>query len=356
LQNKKLIFSVTATAAIAAFAAADKAEAAVYKVESGDTLSTIAMKYKTTVVALKSVNGLKSDLIYAGQTLQTTAKKTPAKPAQKPATNTSSTSMYKVKSGDALSTIAQRHNISLKKLMDLNNLKSTLIFPGQVLKVGGTANSVIDIPDNKPISKPVTKPTPSKPAQSAHYTVSSGDSLSKIASIAGITIADLKAWNNLSSDTIYIGQKLSLKGNTSSKPPTTGGIGQTSKPQNNPSDYNISALLSTAKAQTGTPYVWGGSAPGGFDCSGFIYYTYKSAGKPINRLSAAGYYDRSAYVTNPQPGDIVFFKDTYARGISHLGIYLGGGNFIHAGGDKVQISSVDNSYWSKHFDSYKRFY
>lgn len=358
MQNKKLIFSVTATAAFAAFASADKAEAATYKVESGDTLSAIAVKYKTTVVALKSANGLKSDTIFAGQTLQTTAAKEPVKPApaKEPNHATSSTAGYIVQSGDVLSVIAHKHDLSLKALMDLNELETTLIFPGQTLIVGGSAGNTIEAPEQKPVSNPLPKPSPAKPSQSAQYIVSSGDTLSVIANGAGITVADLKAWNNLSSDVIYVGQKLSLKGSTTSTPPASENVSQTSKPQNNPSDYNISTLIATATAQTGTPYVWGGSAPGGFDCSGFIYYTYKSAGKSINRMSAAGYFNRSAYVTNPQPGDMVFFKDTYARGISHLGIYLGGGNFIHAGGDQVQISSVNNPYWSAHFDSYKRFY
>ncbi|GGJ94970.1 hypothetical protein GCM10007063_16870 [Lentibacillus kapialis] len=118
----------------------------------------------------------------------------------------------------------------------------------------------------------------------------------------------------------------------------------------------MNELISTAKSQQGTRYVWGGSTPKGFDCSGFIQYTHNKAGKDIPRLSSAGYYNRAQYVNNPEVGDLVFFENTYKSGISHMGIYLGGGDFIHAGSDGVEISNVSNPYWSKHFDGYKRFY
>ncbi|WP_348029831.1 LysM peptidoglycan-binding domain-containing protein [Aciduricibacillus chroicocephali] len=358
LQNKKMIFSVTATAAIAAsFAAADKAEAATYKVKSGDTLSVIAAKYKTTVVSLKSVNKLKSDTIYVGQTLETAAKQTSSTSTSKKPSKTSSTAQYVVQAGDSLSKIAYGHGLSIDELMKLNNLSTTLIRPGQTLKIVGTGVAQSDKPVQVTPTKPnvENKPATPQPTQGTAYTVVSGDTLSGIASKTGITVAVLKSLNNLSSDIIYVGQKLTLKGSSSSGSSGTGNVQQTAKPSQ-PGSFNVSSLISTAQSQIGTPYVWGGSAPGGFDCSGFIHYAYNSAGKTMSRTSAAGYFNRSAYVTKPQPGDLVFFKDTYARGISHLGIYLGGGDFIHAGGDRVQISNVNDSYWSKHFDSYKRFY
>src|SRR5699024_4666342 len=118
-----------------------------------------------------------------------------------------------------------------------------------------------------------------------------------------------------------------------------------------------SDLIATAKSVMGTPYVWGGTSPSGFDCSGFIYWAHKQSGNDIGRTSVDGYYNRSQIVNNPQPGDLVFFENTYKNGISHMGIYLGGGQFIHAGSSTgVAITSVNNSYWSQHFHSYKRFY
>ncbi len=116
-------------------------------------------------------------------------------------------------------------------------------------------------------------------------------------------------------------------------------------------------LISNAKSVMGTPYVWGGSSTSGFDCSGFIYWAHKQSGNDIGRTSTDGYYNTSYIVNNPQPGDLVFFEGTYRSGISHMGIYLGGGQFIHAGSSTgVAIASVHSGYWGDHFHSYKRFY
>ena len=83
---------------------------------------------------------------------------------------------------------------------------------------------------------------------------------------------------------------------------------------------------------------------------------FNQSGIKISRLSTDGYYDRSYYVDEPQPGDLVFFRNTYRQGISHMGIYLGNGDFIHAGEDGVKIANVNNSYWKSKFDGYKKFY
>ena len=103
-------------------------------------------------------------------------------------------------------------------------------------------------------------------------------------------------------------------------------------------------------------YVWGGQTTSGFDCSGFIHYVYNKAGVSMTRTNSIGYFSRSFYVDNPQPGDLVFFKNTYQAGISHLGVYLGNGNFIHAGSSGIAVNNVNDTYWKSKFDSYKRFY
>jgi len=77
----------------------------------------------------------------------------------------------------------------------------------------------------------------------------------------------------------------------------------------------------------------------------------------ISRLSTDGYYNRSFYVNKPQVGDLVFFSGTYRAGISHMGIYVGNNQFIHAGSSTgVTVTSLDNSYWKSHFEGFKRFY
>lgn len=356
MANKKIFMSVTAGAAIAAaLFGADEASAASYKVQSGDSLWAIAQKHGTSVTTLKKLNSLTSDIIYPNQVLKTSgSSSTPAK-SNKPSSNnkSSSASTYTVKAGDTLSGIASRHGISLQNLMKWNNLNTTLIYPGNVFHVTNPGNSSSSTP---PKNSNAGKSKPNKPAtgNATVYVIKSGDTLSRIAKQYGVTVSNLKSWNNLSSDMIYIGQKLNINGSSASSP--SKGSSSSGNASSNVS-YNVDKLISTARSHMGVPYVWGGSSPSGFDCSGFIYYAYKNAGMSISRTSTQGYFDRSFYVNTPQVGDLVFFSGTYKAGISHMGIYIGNNQFIHAGSSTgVTITNLNDSYWSKHFDSYKRFY
>ena len=105
------------------------------------------------------------------------------------------------------------------------------------------------------------------------------------------------------------------------------------------------AIVNTAMQYLGVPYVWGGTSPRGFDCSGLVQYVCKQNGISVNRV-ACDQRRNGTYVSreNLQPGDLVFF----ARGgyIHHVGIYVGNGNMIHAPqtGDVVKISSIQTSY------------
>jgi LysM repeat protein len=410
---KKTLVSVAATAVLSS-SFVSYASANTHKVESGDSLWSIAGKYDTTIANLQSLNKLQSEMIFPNQVLKVTQNSTPAvtppKKEEKPSPSTGKT--YTVKSGDTLGKIALNHSVSLSDLMSWNGIKNHLIYPGQVLKVtkgataapqaptpaapgpvqpkpnAGTASykvvsgdtlshisvkfdmsvaelkslnglkndflrvgqvlKVVKNAENKPTPPAVTPAKPQPSQDAASYTVVPGDSLSLIAIKFDVSVAELKSWNGLNSDFIRVGQVLSVKGKASSEvtPPS----------QSNPSSFSVDRLLSEAKSHMGTPYVWGGSSVGGFDCSGYIYYVYKQAGLSINRLSSEGYYSRSYYISSPQPGDLVFFENTYKKGISHLGIYLGNNQFIHAGDNGVQITSLDNSYWKSKFDGFKRFY
>jgi peptidoglycan DL-endopeptidase LytE len=107
------------------------------------------------------------------------------------------------------------------------------------------------------------------------------------------------------------------------------------------------SIIETAKAHLGTPYVWGGESPGGFDCSGFIQYIFGQFGYSLPR-TVADQWNATVPVEKPSVGDLVFFT-TYKAGPSHLGIYLGDGNFIHSGNNGVEISNISGSYWQKRY-------
>ncbi len=117
------------------------------------------------------------------------------------------------------------------------------------------------------------------------------------------------------------------------------------------------AIVNKAKQYLGTPYVYGGASPSGFDCSGFVYYVLKTLGYSPYRTPADQYL-QGTFVSkaNLQPGDIVFFHGTYASGISHVGIYAGNGQFIHAPNSRsvVSYSDLTTGYWANHYYGAKR--
>jgi peptidoglycan DL-endopeptidase CwlO len=110
-------------------------------------------------------------------------------------------------------------------------------------------------------------------------------------------------------------------------------------------------VVGIAMHYLGVPYVWGGSTPRGFDCSGFVAYVFAQIGVSLPHSSYAQFNMGSPVsISQLQPGDLVFFT-----GASHVGIYIGGGQFIHAPhtGDVVKISSL-SGYYSSNFAGGRR--
>jgi cell wall-associated NlpC family hydrolase len=110
-------------------------------------------------------------------------------------------------------------------------------------------------------------------------------------------------------------------------------------------------VVGIAMRYLGVPYVWGGSSPRGFDCSGFVAYVFAQIGVSLPHSSYAMYgMGTPVSMSQLEPGDLVFFT-----GASHMGIYIGGGQFIHAPhtGDVVKISSL-SGYYSSNFAGGRR--
>jgi peptidoglycan DL-endopeptidase LytE len=263
-----------------------------YEVQDGDTLAGIAETFGVDVATLLSSNGIDNpDRIKPGSELRIL----PVKGLE-----------YAVQADETLADIAWRYQVDLGILLDYNDLNDPdvihvglkLVLPGGKLRPEAiplqppapvpVVNPAVPVPAPKP-APPRPAPKPAAPAAPAPVlTVGSG-----------------------------------------------GGV-----------------IVSNAMKYLGYRYVFGGTSPAGFDCSGFVYYIHNRSGSPVGRgmwqqYNGGGHVPMSAL----QPGDTVFFANTYMPGLSHDGIYIGNGQFIHASDERtgVTISSLYSGYWQAHY-------
>jgi len=118
-----------------------------------------------------------------------------------------------------------------------------------------------------------------------------------------------------------------------------------------------STIVATASQYMGVPYVWAGTSPKGFDCSGFVYYVFKENGYATNR-TAASLFNNGTYVERSQlqPGDVICFYSGGYGSIGHVGIYIGENQFIHASSSqgRVTIDSLATGYYNSHYYGARR--
>ncbi|NRD79284.1 C40 family peptidase [Bacillus sp. BRMEA1] len=229
---------------------------------------------------------------------------------------------YTVQSGDTLWKISQANNVSITNLKTWNQLTSDTIYVNEILSL---------VPP-----QPQTATQPDTTTISTTYTVQSGDCLSLIAAKYQLTVTQLKTMNNLTSDTIYVGQVLKVVDST---------VTPSQVPA--PTVSQAQMVIDESKKYIGTPYLYGGSTPAGFDCSGFAQYVFNKVGISIPRTVATQWAGLKV-ISTPNPGDLVFFA-TISTGPSHVGIYLGNNQFIHAGSTGVTISDMTTSYWQSRY-------
>ena len=124
-------------------------------------------------------------------------------------------------------------------------------------------------------------------------------------------------------------------------------------PQGHNDEGGRGDVVAKARSLVGMRYVWGSASPanGGFDCSGLVSYVYG-----LGRQTTDSLWNSVQKVSDPQPGDLVFLQGTYRTGVSHVGIYIGGGQMIHAADESTGVTTgnLNSSYNKQHFLGYGR--
>lgn len=203
----------SASSVSTASSGSEDSSAGSYTVESGDTLSGIAARIGVDLSTILQANNLSlSSSIFPGQTIKlsdSSASTVETAAADSSEVSNSATGSYKVKTGDTLSGIAAKYDVSVATLQNTNRLNGDDIVAGQSLQLSGSSDAAADSSSDNTTS--------SEPAQASSYTVKSGDTLSGIAARNGLSLNELLAANGMqsSSEIIQAGQTLNLSGSSS---------------------------------------------------------------------------------------------------------------------------------------------
>jgi len=313
----------------------------VYQVAPGDTVEQLADRFGVDTWTIVNNNELRSaDTISVGAQLTILPV---------------SGLLYTVQPGDTLAGIAARYQVDLGPIIDFNYLSDA-----DYIAVG----MELILPGASPIPPAAPATVPNAPQAPTVYVVAPGDTVYSIAKRFSIEPSDLVVANRMTSaDRLSVGEQLKIVPGAagSSSASRSGSPSQQTVTRNlpvpGPSSSSVAvrpsasggSVTSIAMGYKGSRYVFGGTTPAGFDCSGFVYYVMNKAGNGISR-GMWGQYNAGPHPSRGdlQPGDLVFFQNTYMAGLSHNGIYLGGGQFIHASDERtgVTISNLSDSYWS----------
>ena len=238
----------------------------------------------------------------------------------------SAESTYTVRKGDSIWRIAASLNVSCRALLEINCLApDSVIRPGQELRVPDAQNEC-------PAAAPARR-----------HKVASGESLWRIARRYGVSLAALVAANDIPNpNLIHAGRELIVPDANSAAANAAGGGRQD--------------LVATALKYRGVPYRYAGMSTRGMDCSGLVVRVLRSHGVEAPHNSKALYKLGTPVPREQlQPGDLVFFHTT-RPGISHVGIYIGDGKFVHASSrsGEVKLGRLDEGYYYRRFVGAKR--
>ncbi len=184
-----------------------------YKVKKGDTISEIAERYHISTVELKKWNGLKNNNINAGQSLKIYSNGTTTAFVESTTSNSGNVNYHKIKSGETIGGIAEEYKVSSSSIREWNNLTSDKIISGTTLKIYSDASPVMD--------KEKDSPKTELNSESLTHQIQPGETIIGISEDYGVSIDDIKRWNNLSSSRIVAGKTLIIYSNGNNHTNTT---------------------------------------------------------------------------------------------------------------------------------------
>ena len=336
-----------------------------YVVKKGDTLSIIASKYRVSIKDLKSANNLKSNEVEIGMKLIIPDSQIPMR-VVRVSPNLNDINNYVVKKGDTLSMIASKYRVSVRELKSVNDMRDDKVKVGMRLII-----------PNSNLSKNVESKTPVI-SDNNKYVVKKGDSISSIAKRYGVSQVELKRANNIKGNTIESGQLLRVPSMINVKDELviedikvakddthikslpeieTAKAIQSNESSTYENGLTRDVIISIAKRFLGAPYKFGGnSLIRGLDCSAFVNKVFSFFNVDLPRTAREMYkIGRNVTKGELSAGDLVFFR-TYASYPSHVGIYIGDSEFIHASSaaKRVRIDSMNQSYYRKRYIGAKR--
>jgi peptidoglycan endopeptidase LytE len=335
-----------------------------YDVVEGDTIVSIARRFGVSTATIALANGITgsaADSIKVGQKLLVP-----------PIDGI----LHRVGEGESIRDLAARYGSDTLAI-----IKTNAITEPHLLKLG----QELLIPGGKIPNEPPTAPAEPTPAP---YTVADGDTLVRIAERFGLEPRIVARFNGLErSELISPGQSLLIpvgaarapvagsalsRSEPAPAPPPAAAPGQStlrsvvnaitrpvapappSPPPRPVVPTESWGIVGAASKFLGYSYVWGGHSPRiGFDCTGFTWYVFGQIGRSIPNHDLWGQMQSGPRVSraNLQAGDLVFFTNTYTVGLSHVGIYIGGGRFIHAGSERtgVTVNSLSEAFWGSRY-------
>ncbi|MBT8815833.1 hydrolase [Lactobacillus delbrueckii subsp. bulgaricus] len=365
MKKKNLLMTTLATlsASGALLTTGASALADSYTVVKNDTLWGLSKKYGVSVSDLKKANGVSGHLIYVGQKLQIPTKSTKtAKTSTSTSTVDTTSTTHTVVKGDTLWSLAKKYGVSVSALMKANNLSSSTILIGQSLNLragmttygvngvttgssstAASANTASSTSTTASSQAPKDKKTATKAKSTTTNTSSNSNTSTSANTQSQSTASNSSASTTTNTNTVASNANTTSSTNTAASSSQAVSQAPTASTSTTTASASASAITSYALTFLGVPYVWGGTTPSGFDCSGLVQYVYSHFGINLGRTTYTQQYAGTKIsVASAQAGDL-YFWGSYGSAY-HVAIALGGGQYVMAPapGQNVMTGSVSS--------------